>query len=326
MTVLALAVALPAAAEAQIPSVPDLPELPPVPGVPDPPPVPVPVPDLPDPPNLPPVPVPVPEVPDLPLPPAPGGGGSGGGGGGGAAPTPSDNAGGDSSGAGPAGGSSAGGGGAAPAGGGDGSAAPRSVRPRATTRKAVERRSAERRLRRSVARLSGCLDELSGVQQRVLELRAGVGSASPRTRQGVARVLDIRVQRVRRIERNGLRRARALDRADACGGAALGGAASVLRTGSLAGTSGGGDAPGDESLGGGTPGGGGDDSTPNGGSGDVRGETATPAPPALGGPRESPEGTSLWVAVGLMLLAALAGFATPALRDRLPGGTASRAG
>ncbi len=321
MTVLALAVALPAAAEAQIPSVPDLPELPPVPGVPDPPPVPVPVPDLPD---LPPIPVPVPEVPDLPLPPAPGGGGSGGGGGGGgAAPAPS---------------------------GSGGGARPRCVvAPPAVPQPAVavQRRRAvatdppplatlapARRLaRRSsagcgapVARLSGCLDELSGVQQRVLELRAGVGSASPRTRQGVARVLDIRVQRVRRIERSGLRRARALDRADACGGVALGGAAPVLRTGSLAGTSGGGDAPGDESLGGGTPAGGGDDSTPNGGSGDVRGETATPPPPALGGPRESPEGTSLWVAVGLMLLAALAGFATPALRDRLPGGSASRAG
>jgi hypothetical protein len=33
------------------------------------------------------------------------------------------------------------------------------------------------------------------------------------------------------------------------------------------------------------------------------------------------------VAIGLMLLAALAGFATPALRDRVRGGgTASRAG
>ena len=194
----------------------------------------------------------------------------------------------------------------------------------------VERRRTERRLRRSVARLSGCLDELTGIQRRVLELRAGVGAASPRTRQGVARVLDVRVQRVRRIERSGLRRARGLSRADACGGVAASGGAPVLPTGSLAGTAGGGgDTPGDESLGGGTPGGGNNDSqTPNGGSGDVRGETATqPPPPALGGPRASPEGTSLWVAVGLMLLAALAGFATPALRDRLPGGgSASRAG
>jgi hypothetical protein len=103
------------------------------------------------------------------------------------------------------------------------------------------------------------------------------------------------------------------------------GAGPVIATGSLAGTSGGdGGAtePGDESLGGGTPReDGGGSSQPNGnGSGDVRGESQTQLPPPLGtGPREQAEGTSLWVAVGLMLLAALAGFATPALRDRMRG-------
>jgi Sigma-70, region 4 len=194
------------------------------------------------------------------------------------------------------------------------------------SRRRAERR--ERRLRRSVVRLSGCLDDLSAAQRRVLVLRAGVGEASPRTRQGVARALDIRVQRVRRIERRGLRRARELDRADACGAAVAGGAAPVISTGSLAGTSGGGGtAPGDESLGGGTPGNDRGGSPPaDRDSGDVRGESAT-QPPDLGGPREQAEGTSLWVALGLMLLAALAGFATPALRDRMrSGGTASRAG
>ena len=41
---------------------------------------------------------------------------------------------------------------------------------------------------------------------------------------------------------------------------------------------------------------------------------------------ESATGTSLWVAVGLMLLAALAGFATPSLRDRLREGPPASAG
>jgi hypothetical protein len=175
--------------------------------------------------------------------------------------------------------------------------------------------------------LSGCLDELSDTQRRVLELRAGVGEASPRTRRGVARALDLRVQRVERIERRGLRRARELDRADACGGVSASAGGPVIATGSLAGTTGGGGdggtTPGDESLGGGTPKNG---ASPDGeGSGDVRGESQSQLPPPLGsGPREQASGTSLWVAVGLMLLAALAGFATPALRDRVRGGAAGR--
>jgi hypothetical protein len=172
-----------------------------------------------------------------------------------------------------------------------------------------------------VTRLRSCLDDLSTAQRRVLELRAGVGAADPRTRRGVARVLDIRVGRVQRLERRGLRRARKLDRAGACGSAA-GGGGPVVSAGSLTGTSGGGEAaPVEDSLGGGTPGGAGPDggaggSSPDTGAGDIRGESATQPPPALGGPRDSSEGTSLWVAAGLMLLAALAGFATPALRDR----------
>ena len=186
-------------------------------------------------------------------------------------------------------------------------------------------------MRRSVTRLNDCLDELSRRQERVLELRAGVGSAAPRTRGDVARILDLRVRRVQRIERNGLRRARRLDRAGACTSAVAGGGAAVISTSSLAGTTSrgrgsGGDGDGgggDESLGGGTL----RDSSPdgNGGSGDVRGETQTQLPPPVGGgPSEQAGGTSLWVAVGLMLLAGLAGFATPALRDRLRGGAAGR--
>ena len=172
-------------------------------------------------------------------------------------------------------------------------------------------------------RLSGCLDELSDTQRRVLVLRAGVGEASPRTRRGVARMLDLRVQRVSRIERRGLRRARELDRAGACGATVASGGG-VIATGSLAGTTGGGGTAPDESLGGGTPNDGG--SAPaDEGSGDVRGESQSQLPPpTFDGPPDQAGGTSLWVAVGLMLLAALAGFATPALRDRLRGHAAGR--
>jgi hypothetical protein len=175
-----------------------------------------------------------------------------------------------------------------------------------------------------VQRLSGCLDDLSNRQRRVLELRAGVGEASPRTRTGVARVLDLRVKRVRRIERRGLRRARELDRAGACAAAATGGGGPILRTGSLAGTSSGDETtPPGESLGGGTPGDG--DSPPaDRDSGDIRGESSTQPPPALGDPPAQSGGTSLWVAVGLMLLAALAGYAAPGVRDRLRTTTSSR--
>jgi hypothetical protein len=175
-----------------------------------------------------------------------------------------------------------------------------------------------------VTRLSDCLDELSSRQKRVLELRAGAGSASPRTRRDVARILDLRVQRVRRIERRGLRRARRLDRAGACSSATEAGSGTpVISTSSLAGTTGSrGGGGGEESLGGGTSR---DSSAGNGGSGDVRGERQTQLPPPIGAGRpEQAEATSLWVAVGLMLLAAVAGFATPALRDRLRGGAAER--
>ena len=180
-------------------------------------------------------------------------------------------------------------------------------------------------------RLSGCLDELPATQRRVLVLRTGFGDASPRTRRGVARVLDIRVQRVVRIERRGLRQARELDRTGACGSA--GGAGPIIAPGTVTGGSGGESTPVEESLGGGTPGSGGDNGSGNGsspdrGSGDVRGESAEQPPlPFADGPPEQAGGTSLWVAIALMLLAGLAGFATPALRERLRGsGTASRAG
>jgi hypothetical protein len=53
-------------------------------------------------------------------------------------------------------------------------------------------------------------------------------------------------------------------------------------------------------------------------SGEVKGASSELVPPGFGaGIVKSAAETSLWVAAALMLLAALAGYATPALRDRL---------
>jgi hypothetical protein len=208
-----------------------------------------------------------------------------------------------------------------------------STRPRASgtprsARKRAERRRAERRLRRAVSRLRTCIDDLRFGQRRVLVLRAGIGAADPRTRRGVARVLDLRVRQVLRIERRALRNARRLARTDGCGSAAAG-VPPIMRqpeiptdTGPVLsaapGPSGGGDGGGS----GGSPDGRG--ASGGGGSGEVRGESSTQLPPELGGTgegggRDTTAGTSLWVAAALMLLAGLAGFAMPTLRDRLRG-------
>jgi hypothetical protein len=183
---------------------------------------------------------------------------------------------------------------------------------------------AERKLRRAVARLSGCLDRLATVQQRVLVLRTGLGSARPHSRRGVARLLHVRVRRVMRIEHRGLRKARALSRAGACGGTSSGsGSAGV--TGLASSGGGGGDDGGSGAVPEPTTGGDGgsaDTGTSSdgssGGSGDVRGESETQLPPPLGG-RGSAEATGVSLAIGifLILLALLAGFATPHLRGRL---------
>jgi hypothetical protein len=345
LSAVAVGVAVPAVAHAQIPQVPQpsqvtqavqvpqAPQLPPVPQVPKVPEVPVPVPDLPEPP---PVPAP-PPAPKLPAPSLPatgvgGGGGASSGGGGGSAPS--------------GGGSSAapsGGGGTSSASSGGGSSTGGDTTTRRShvegsdgageSRTPVQRRRAERRLQRAVARLGGCLDELAYAQQRVLELRAGVGAGPPRTRRGVARVLDIRVKRVWRLERRGLRNARSVARSDGCGSAAASGGTSALASGPSrpdgTGPGSGSDAP-ETSAGPAAPDGVG--KAPDGAETEltaVRGTSPESAPPdfANGGSRlESPTGTSLWVAVGLMLLAALAGFATPSLRGRLREGPPARAG
>jgi hypothetical protein len=345
LSLVAVGGTVPAVAHAQLPQVPQpsqvtqavqvpqAPQLPPVPQVPKVPEVPVPVPDLPEPP---PVPAP-PPAPKLPAPSLPatgvgGGGGASSGGGGGSAPS------GGGSSAAPSGG---GGGTSASSGGGSSTSGGTTTRRShvvesdgaGESRTPVERRRAERRLQRAVARLGGCLDELAYAQQRVLELRAGVGAGPPRTRRGVARVLDIRVKRVWRLERRGLRNARSVARSDGCGSAAASGGTSALASGPSrpdgTGPGRGSDAP-ETSAGPAAPDGA--ETGPDGAETEltaVRGTAPESAPPgfANGGSRlESATGTSLWVAVGLMLLAALAGFATPSLRGRLREGPPARAG
>ena len=88
-----------------------------------------------------------------------------------------------------------------------------SPKDRAVKRR-VERR--EKRLRETVAKTSGCLDDLSSAQRRVLTLRSGVGAADPTSRRGVARRLDISVRRVTRLERSGLKRLRSLGANGGC--------------------------------------------------------------------------------------------------------------
>ena len=77
----------------------------------------------------------------------------------------------------------------------------------------------------------------------------------------------------------------------------------------------------DDRPGGGEAGGGGaGEPGANGGPGEggaVRGESESRLPGLPDGPGAIGGGTGIGVALGLMLLALAAGFATPALRDRL---------
>jgi hypothetical protein len=105
------------------------------------------------------------------------------------------------------------------------------------TRRALARGSLpQHRLERAIARLQGCLAELSDRQQRVLSLRAGLGSRPALTPTEVARRLHLGVAQAERIERRGLRRLGVLDGAGRCAGAA---ASDALRSSvALAGGSG----------------------------------------------------------------------------------------
>jgi hypothetical protein len=74
----------------------------------------------------------------------------------------------------------------------------------------------ERNLRSTVLRFRGCLSRVPRSERRVLSLRAGVGRLRAHTRSEVARITHLRRARVIKLERRGLRRLRALNRAGAC--------------------------------------------------------------------------------------------------------------
>jgi hypothetical protein len=78
----------------------------------------------------------------------------------------------------------------------------------------------ERNLRRTVLRFHGCLSRVPRSERRVLSLRAGVGRLRPHTRSEVARITHLPRARVIKLERRGLSRLRALNRAGACQDAA----------------------------------------------------------------------------------------------------------
>jgi Sigma-70, region 4 len=176
-----------------------------------------------------------------------------------------------------------------------------------------------------VRRLSGCLGSLPTTERRVLVLRSGVGAGPPRTRRHVARALDLRVQRVRRIERTGVQHVRTLARTGGCGGAAAPVTSTQLVSssadadvgtsdaGSPTGGTGGGDTSGraETGDGDGATRGSGDD----GDGGDVLGESATGVPRIV--PPASGSADDLTLLIVLVVLAAGAGFATPSVRDRL---------
>ena len=86
-------------------------------------------------------------------------------------------------------------------------------------------RTRERRLRRVVRAADACLAVLTTDQRRVLVLRAGLGSRDPHTRRATAERLDLSLRRVRRSERAGLARLRALD--GPCGTTTAGGGTTV---------------------------------------------------------------------------------------------------
>ena len=148
----------------------------------------------------------------------------------------------------------------------------------------------------------------------------------------------MRVRRVRRLERRGLHTARVLERLGACSGVPAGGGPSGGAAVASGGGGGGGGAlipppPAPERVSGGggsssDVGGGVGGGSPDGDGGespigDVRGETQSQLPPPIDagpGRRVEPGGLSLGIGIGLILLALLAGYATPHLRARLRSG------
>jgi hypothetical protein len=84
------------------------------------------------------------------------------------------------------------------------------------------RAAKEASLRRDVNRYSGCLDDLPGLEGRVLALRAGMGDADPASRRQTARRLGISTRRAAALERSGLRNLRSEGSAGGCASAGSG--------------------------------------------------------------------------------------------------------
>jgi hypothetical protein len=78
------------------------------------------------------------------------------------------------------------------------------------------RRRDNRRLQRAVRNLQGCLANVTGLDRRVLVLRAGVGGRPAASRESVARRLGVSQRRVVRAERSGLRSLRGAARSGGC--------------------------------------------------------------------------------------------------------------
>lgn len=143
--------------------------------------------------------------------------------------------------------------------------------------------------------LDGCLPALAPRLRRVLVLRAGVGSARAHSRVRVARLLDVPVTRVGRLERRGLRLLRRAGRTTGCAGApaaagagvdtgvgaTAGGSTRFVSAGSpedIAGGSATGGSSGDAGGADGSSAGGLDSSTLSPGTGEVLGESSERAP------------------------------------------------
>jgi hypothetical protein len=109
----------------------------------------------------------------------------------------------------------------------------RSLTSRATRRALAHGSLSQAQLERTVARLRGCLGQLTDDQRRVLALRAGLGPRPALSRAQVARRLGLGVGQTRRIEHRALRRLGTLDSAGMCAQGAMPAAPLTLLTGGL---------------------------------------------------------------------------------------------
>ncbi len=87
---------------------------------------------------------------------------------------------------------------------------------RQTRLDAPPRTRPELRFRKTVRRLWACSYAVTGTEQRVLALRAGLDGRPARSQAATARILDLTAARVRSAQQLGVRRLREANRADGC--------------------------------------------------------------------------------------------------------------